>query len=506
MPRIAIVGAGFSGLGAAARLVDAGFDDLVILERRPAVGGTWHDNTYPGAACDIPAHLYSFSFAPRSDWSTAYPRQAEIATYLEELADRFGLRRFLHVDAEVTDARFDAPGGRWHLRTRGGREEVADVVIGALGPLTEPSYPSFPGRDGFRGPQVHTARWDHDADLDGARIGVIGTGSSGVQVVPPLADRASRLTVFQRSAPWVIPMLDRRYTRAERWAFEHVPGLRRLYRALLYWQKEVRFAGFKRGSAAMRLMESYARWNMRRHIEDAELRRALTPDYRMGCKRIVLSNSYYPTLARGDVDLVTDPIERVTPEGIRTVSGEVPLDVIVYATGFRVTDLLAGLTVTGLDGRDLGETFSDRPAAYYGTSVPGFPNLFLMLGPNTGLGHNSMTLMMEAQYDFILGAIGHLDDRDLAFVDVREDALEAFRAEVSHRNEGTVWASGCDSWYLGDDGYNFTLWPGYTFEFRRRTRRFHADSYRHVAPDEPPDAEDEESPRRAAAARGRHPA
>jgi cation diffusion facilitator CzcD-associated flavoprotein CzcO len=484
--RVAIIGAGFSGIGAAARLRQAGFDDLVILERGDSVGGTWRENTYPGVACDIPAHLYSYSFAPKADWSTAYPRQEEIETYLEEVTDRFDLRRHLRLETAVVSARFDEAAACWRLETDDGAEHVADAVIAGLGPLRDPATPDLAGRDEFAGVQMHTAEWDHEVDLGGKRVGVIGTGSSGVQVVPPVADRAAHLTVFQRSAPWIIPLLDRTYSDLEVWLFGNVPGVRWLYRALLYWQKEARFAGFKRGSPAMRLMERYARWNLRRHISDPDLRATMTPDYRMGCKRIVLSNRFYPAVARDDVEVVTDPIRRLTRDGAVTAARRhVQLDVLVYATGFRVGDPLGATTVRGLGGRDLEETWGDHPAAYLGTTVPGFPNLFLMLGPNTGLGHNSMVFIMESQYRYILGALEQLGERPIAYLDVTEEALTDFRREVARRNERTVWASGCDSWYLSGDGYNFTLWPGYTVEYWWRTRRFDPERYRAVPAGEP---------------------
>jgi cation diffusion facilitator CzcD-associated flavoprotein CzcO len=483
--RVAIIGAGFGGIGAAARLRAAGFDDIVIFERGPSVGGTWRDNTYPGVACDIPAHLYSYSFAPKADWSTAYPRQPEIKAYLENTLERLDLARHLRLNTEVVEAAFDEPTARWRLRTRDGQEEVADVVIGALGPLRDPTTPPFDGRETFRGVQMHTAAWDHDVDLSGLRVGVIGTGSSGVQVVPPLADRAESLTLFQRSAPWVIPLLDRTYSALEIWLFEHVPPLRWLYRKLLYLQKEWRFAGFKENSLAMRTMERYALWNMRRTIRDPKLRRKLTPDYRMGCKRIILSNDFYPALTRDHVDVVTDEIRRITPDGIETRAGDhLDLDAIVYATGFRVSDPLGTTSVIGIDGRDLKERWGNRPVAYLGTTVPGFPNLFLVLGPNTGLGHNSMVFVMESQFNYIVGALERLRGPEIAYLDVREEVLEAFRREINERNDQTVWASGCTSWYLGEDGYNFTLWPGYTVEFWRRTRTFDPDAYRAVRPEQ----------------------
>lgn len=486
--RTAIVGAGFGGLGAAVRLLEEGFDDLVIYDAGDEVGGTWRDNTYPGVACDIPAHLYSYSFHTRGDWSTAYPRQSEIKRYLEDVADTFELRPHLRLGRRVTDARFDEADGRWHLTTSDGGRDVVDAVVAALGPLRVPSYPDLAGRGDFEGTELHTARWDHDVDLEGRRVVVIGTGASGVQVVPPIADRAAQVTVFQRSAPWIIPMFDREYSPVERWVLENVPVVRSIYRKLLYWQKEVRFAGFKRGSPAMRLMEAYARWNMRRQIGDPEMRRQLEPDYRMGCKRILLSNRYYSALNRPHVDLVTDPIERITPDGVLTADGEhVPADVIVYATGFQVANVLDGLTVSGRQGRDLETVWADRPVAYLGTTIPGFPNLYTVLGPNTGLGHNSMVFMMECQYDYILSALRPQRHPGVAYLEVRPEALDRYVAEIEERTQDTVWATGCTSWYLSDEGTNFTLWPGYTFQYWRRTRGIEIDRYRVVAEHELPD-------------------
>lgn len=476
--RIAIIGAGFAGIGMAVKLLDAGREDFVILERDADVGGTWLANTYPGVKCDIPAHLYSFSFEPRADWTTAYPAQAEIQDYFHDVVDKYGLHRFLRLNTAVVEAAYDEGEARWRLRTADGDEYVADVVIGGLGPLRDPAYPSIEGRDDFAGPTMHTARWDDDVELAGRRAGVIGTGSSGIQVVPPVAKVAGHLTVFQRSAPWVIPLVDRTYSRLEKAILRYVPGARWLFRALTFLFKEIRFLGFLEGSPFMRLMERYSMRHMRRHIDDPETQRQLEPDYRMGCKRILLSNSYYPTLARDHVELVTDPIERILADGIVTASGRhVPLDVLIYATGFEVSNMLGDLTVTGRGGRDLETVWHDRPAAYLGTTVPGFPNLFLMLGPNTGLGHNSMVFVMEAQYRYVLGALDVLDRPGVAAVDVRHDALEVFTAEMRERTKKTVWASGCRSWYLSEDGYNFTLWPGFTVEYWWRTRRFDPERY-----------------------------
>ncbi len=482
MPRVVIIGSGFAGLGAAIKLKEAGVHDLVILERAEAVGGTWRDNTYPGAACDIPAHLYSFSFAPKSDWSTVYPRQEEIRAYLEDVTDRFGLRPHLRFHTDVSEARFDDARAVWEVISSDGRRFEGEVLVAAVGPLSDPKWPDVPGREDFRGTQFHSSRWDHEADLAGKRIGVVGTGASSIQFVPRLAHEAGELAVFQRSAPWIIPRLDREYSDPVKSAFRKVPGLRALYRWLIYLQKELRFAGFEADSRGMRLAEWYARAHMRRQVDDPELREKLTPDYRMGCKRILISSDYYPALTRDDVTVETTAIERVTPDGMRLRDErEVELDVIVWGTGFKVSDPLGAMQIRGLDGRTLHEAWNPYPVAHKGTTVPGFPNLFFLLGPNTGLGHNSMIFMMESQFNYLLDAVDRLRDPEIAYLDVREEALQAFRREVERRNDDLVWSAGCRSWYLTEDGYNFSLWPGWTFEYRRRTRELDTDNYRFVS-------------------------
>jgi cation diffusion facilitator CzcD-associated flavoprotein CzcO len=482
----AIIGAGFSGIGAAIRLQQEGLGDLVILERNRRVGGTWWSNTYPGAACDIPAHLYSFSFAPRADWSTVYPRQPEIQAYLERTVDHFGLRDRIRLGTEVTSADFDEDGAVWRLRTAEGEEIVADAVIGALGGLRDPSYPSIPGIDRFNGPSFHTARWDHTVDLDGARVAVVGTGASAIQVVPELAERVSQLLVFQRTPPWVIPRLDREYSPTVKRLLERFEPLRSAYRSAIYWQKELRFAGFRQDSRATAMVQRYALWHMRRHIGDHRLRRVLTPDYPMGCKRILISSDYYPALAQPHVGVVDTPIEAVTPRGIRTTrQREHEVDAIVWATGFDVRNVLGGVTVTGRGGRSLDAWWGRRPTAYLGTSMPGFPNLFLVLGPNTGLGHNSVLHMMESQLEHIVEAVRRVADPRIAWAEVRRETHHRYQQELGERHRDLVWAAGCDSWYLNEEGENFTLWPGWTWEFRRRAE-FDAADYHLVARDQLP--------------------
>lgn len=476
---VVIVGSGFSGLGAAIQLARAGIDDVVILERGDRLGGTWRDNHYPGAACDIPAHLYSFSFAPKADWTTHYPRQPEIQAYLEQLAADHDLGRRVVLDTPVASMAYDDDTATWTVTATDGRAWRARTVVNATGALSDPAYPDVPGRERFAGAQFHSADWDHDVDLDGVRVGVVGTGASSIQFVPHLAERAAHLTVFQRSAAWVIPRIDRRYTRLERWAFRHVPGLRALYRTLIYWQKELRFLGFRKGSVGMRLMERLARWHLRRSVADPAKRAVLTPDYEMGCKRILISDDYYRAMGRDDVTVETAGIAEVVPDGVVLRDGRrVALDVLVWGTGFAVADPLGGMEVTGRGGRSLREVWDPHPFAYLGTTVPGFPNLFLMTGPNTGLGHNSMVHVMESQYPYVVAAIRRVATGEVAALEPRADVTEAYQRELVERHAGLVWASGCRSWYLGEDGHNFTLWPGFTFELRRRLRNLRLDDLR----------------------------
>jgi cation diffusion facilitator CzcD-associated flavoprotein CzcO len=478
--RVVIIGAGVSGLGMAIRLKRRGDHDFLLLERGADVGGTWRDNTYPGAACDIPSHLYSYSFEPRPDWSRAYPQQEEIQRYLQDCARRNGIHDHLLTDTVATRARFDEATGRWHVTTDAGDEIVADALVSALGFLRDPAFPPIPGRETFAGPQIHTSRWDHGAELRGRRVGVVGTGASAVQVVPELAGFAGQLHVFQRTAPWIIPRRDRAYTGLEKAIFSRVPGARACNRALIYLRKEVRFLGFTKDNPGMRLMAARSRAHLRSQITDPALREQLTPDYQMGCKRVLISNDYYPALARPDTELVTEPITEITPRGVVVGDGgrEIELDALVYGTGFTVDDILGPLTVTGRDGRDLREAWRQRPAAYLGTTVPGFPNLFMLLGPNTGLGHNSMIFMVESQINYVLDALDRLADPAVAWVEVDEDVLAGYVDHVDERSSGLVWATGCSSWYVDDEGRNYTLWPGFTAEYRWRTRRFDPRPYR----------------------------
>lgn len=492
-----IIGSGFSGMGMAIALRRAGLDDLVILERGPTLGGTWRDNVYPGCGCDVPSHIYSFSFEPNPDWSRAFAGQAEIQAYLQGCADRHGLRPYFRFDCEVVDARFDEGEGRWHVRAADGRRFVARYAIFGVGGLKDPRYPAIPGREDFEGIDLHSARWDPAVDLGGKRVGVIGTGASAVQLAPAIADEVEHLTVFQRTPPWIVPRNDRAHGPITRGLMRRVPGLLRLKRTLLYLAWELRYpVVFDNPGRIGRLYERRLLKHIAAEIDDPELVRKVTPDYRVGCKRVLLSDDWYATLNRPDVDLEDSAIARIVPRGVELSDGRtVELDALAWCTGFTVDRPLGDMQVRGLAGRSLTEAWGARPRAHLGITVAGFPNLFLLLGPNTALGHNSVLVMIEAQIDYIMRAIRHVRGRKRGWVDVREDAQAAFVEQIDRDSASTVWQSGCESWYLGQDAVNFTLWPGTTVAYRLATRRF--DPGLHRFADE--QRQERDAPRTAAA-------
>ncbi len=472
----AILGAGFSGIGAAIRLDLSGRSSLLVLEGSEGIGGTWHDNTYPGAACDVPSHLYSFSFDLNPDWSHRYAPQEEIRQYLQRCVDRFGIRDRIRLGAYVSDARWD--GALWQLTLAGGDTLSAKVLVSGVGALRDPSYPPLPGRGTFAGPSMHSARWDHDVSFAGKRVGVVGTGASAIQIVPELAKVAHHVRIYQRTAPWVIPRDDRPFTSAEKAVFRTVPGAMEAARFRLWLSNERRYVMHfsPLHTRFVALTEAYARWHLRRQLKDADLAHKVTPSFRIACKRILLSDDWYRTLAQPHVHVETRGIDRIDPDGVVLDDGQHDdLDALVYCTGFLVERPMGALRVTGRDGRDLATWWADRPIAHQGITVPGFPNFFLLLGPNTALGHSSVVVMIEAQIAYLLDAWRHIDRRGP--VDVREEALEAWIEEVDARHATRVWASGCDSWYLSA-GHNFTLWPGSTARYLWRTRRFDPEAYR----------------------------
>jgi cation diffusion facilitator CzcD-associated flavoprotein CzcO len=476
---VVIVGSGFSGLGLGHGLKQAGIEDFVLLERGDDVGGTWRDNTYPGCQCDVPSHLYSFSFAPNPDWSRTYSTQPEIQAYLRRCADDFGLRPHLRTNCEVQSAAWEEDTATWVVGTSQGTFR-ADVLVSAHGGLSEPSLPALPGLEDFEGTLFHSAQWDHDHDLRGERVAVIGTGASAIQIIPKIQPDVGHLTVLQRTPAWVLPHTDRAVSRFEKRLYRRVPALQRVVRKLIYLSRELVVVALAKRTRLTRGMRRLGLVNLHKHVKDPELREKLTPDFDPGCKRLLLSDTYYPALAQPNVDVVTSNIERVTPTGIRTTDGEEhPVDTIIAATGFRVTDNPVAARVKGREGETLADAWQNTgPRAYLGTTVPGFPNLFLMTGPNTGIGHTSLVYMIEAQIPYVLGALDVLDRPGVAAVDVRADVADRFDEELQEAMTKTVWnAGGCQSWYLHESGRNATLWPDFTFRYRRRTARFDVENY-----------------------------
>jgi cation diffusion facilitator CzcD-associated flavoprotein CzcO len=470
---VVIVGSGFSGLCMAIKLREEGRRSFVVLEKDGGLGGTWRANHYPGCACDIPSHLYSFSFAPNPHWSRAFAPQEEILAYLEGCADRFGVRPHLRFGCEVVRVVRDEAAALWQVTLRSGETLAARHVVLGIGALSRPAVPSLPGLERFSGATFHSAAWDHGYDLRGKRVAVIGTGASAIQFVPQIVDQVARLHLFQRTPPWVLPKPDRLIPPALRARFAAHPALLRLYRAGLYALLEARGVAFFLEPRLMRLLARVGRAHIARQIRDPALRRRVTPSYLPGCKRILLADDYYPALERPHVELVTDGIRAVTPAGIVAGDGvERPVDAILFGTGFQVTDYLTPIDVRGPGGVSLAETWRARGVeAHLGTMAAGFPNLYFLMGPNTGLGHNSMVFMIEAQVHHVMACLRALDRRGAAALDVRTEVQTAYNARLASRFDRTVWASGCQSWYLDARGRNPVLWPGFTLEFWLRTRR-----------------------------------
>jgi cation diffusion facilitator CzcD-associated flavoprotein CzcO len=475
---VAIVGAGFGGLGAAIRLQQAGHEDVVVLERERDVGGTWHLNTYPGCQCDVPSNLYSFSFAPNPGWTHSYPEQPQIQAYLRDCAERFGVLEQIRLGCEVLGASWDADARRWQVDTTDGTLS-AKALVAAPGLLSEPSSPRVPGLDAFEGTVFHTSRWNHEHDLTGERVALVGTGATAIQVGPAIHPRVARLDVYQRTPPWIIPHPDRGVPAALQALYRRAPRTQELARKAVYALREGLAAGMAHDRRLLTLQSVTARAQLRLQVRDPELRARVTPDYQIGCKRILLSNDWYPMLADARTELVTNPIAEVRGRSIVAADGaEREVDSIVLATGFKPTDPAIAHRLRRADGRTLAEVWNGSPEAFLGTTMRRFPNLFLLYGPNTNLGHSSIVYMLESQVHYVLQALALLRDPGVASIDVRPEVQEAYNDDLARRLETTVWnTGGCSSWYLDANGRNATMWPDFTFRFRRLLDRFEPEHY-----------------------------
>jgi cation diffusion facilitator CzcD-associated flavoprotein CzcO len=474
---IVVIGAGASGIGAAIRLKQAGMTDFVVLEKAAELGGTWRDNTYPGCACDVPSALYSYSFAPNPEWTRAFATQPEIRRYLHDTAARYGVRDHIRFGVQVLDAQWNPAASRWELDTMEGHH-TARIVIAGTGPWHEPRIPDLPGLTEFPGEMFHSARWNHDYDLTGKRVAVIGTGASAVQFVPAIQPQVAQLHLFQRTAQWVLPKPDHYVPRAERWLMRNFPTAQRALRAAEYAGMEALGVGF-RHPRILRAVQRIGLWHLRRTIKDPVLRRALTPDYTLGCKRLLMSNTYYRSLAKPNVAVHPTAVREVRGNVVVGADGsESEVDAIVFGTGFHILDMPIASHVRDAEGRTLNDVWQGSPQAYLGTSVSGFPNLFLLLGPNLGTGHSSAFAILESQLAYVLDAVTAIRRNNWSSVDVRKEVQDAYNAEVQRALRTTVYnAGGCSSYYLDANGRNSFSWPWSTPAMSRRIRAFDPGSY-----------------------------
>lgn len=473
-----IIGGGFGGIGMAIQLKQAGINDFALLEKSANVGGCWNDNTYPGAACDVPSHLYSFSFEPKPDWSRAFAPQAEIHAYLTGCVTKYGLTPHVRCQTEVRALRYLDDQAVWEATTADGQRLLARTVVTACGQLNKPLWPKIEGRERFTGPQFHSAQWNHALDLSGKAVAVIGTGASAIQFVPQLAKVVAHLTVFQRTPPYLLPKPDRAYPEWEKKLYATLPWLQKLSRGWIYATHELRALGFTQYPALMNLMKRASLGYLKRQIRDPQLRARLTPDYPLGCKRILLSNDFYPALNRPNVEVISGGITRIEASGVRTADGRLhAADVIVYGTGFAATEFLSPMQITGAQGQDLNQVWRDGAQAYLGITVPNFPNLFMLYGPNTNLGHSSIVYMLESQIAHVMQCLQTMRQQGAISVSVKPGRFKAFNTRVQAGISHTVWNAGCMSWYLNEAGRNTVNWPGFTFAYRRLTKRLNVADY-----------------------------
>lgn len=478
---VVIIGTGFAGLGMAAKLKEAGMDDFILLEKADEVGGTWRDNHYPGCACDVPSHLYSFSFAQNPDWSRMFSPQPEIFAYLRRVTDELGLRQHIRFNSELGCARWNEAAGVWQISTKNGDRYTARVLISGMGGLSRPAYPQgIEGLEHFEGKTFHSQNWDHDYDLSGKRVAVFGTGASAIQFVPQIQKTAARVDLYQRTPPWIAPKPDRAVSQGEKSLFKKFPGVQNALRATIYSLLETRALGFVVNPKLMAIDKKLALDHLKRQVKDPELRKKLTPDYKIGCKRVLISNDYYPAVSAPNVALITEGIKQVKAHSVIDGNGvERAVDLIIFGTGFQAADPVPQKMIFGRGGLDLLDAWKDGPEAYKGTTVAGFPNLFLIVGPNVGLGHSSMVYMIESQVAYVMSALKTMKAIGKPVAEVKADKQAEFNANLQRKTAGTVWnTGGCKSWYLHPkSGKNVTLWPGFTWQFRQQTKRFDAEAY-----------------------------
>jgi cation diffusion facilitator CzcD-associated flavoprotein CzcO len=476
---VAIIGTGFSGLGMAITLKKAGKNSFVILEKAGDVGGTWRDNSYPGCACDVQSHLYSFSFEPNPRWSRMFAPQQEIFDYLRHCARKYEILPHIRFNSAVTRAAFDEATSLWRVETEGG-SFTARILVSGMGGLSRPAYPKIPGIETFRGKAFHSQQWDHGYDLTGKKVAVIGTGASAIQFVPKIAPKVARLELFQRTPPWIISKPDRSVTPVEQELFERLPATQKLFRSAIYMSLEARVLAFSVQPKLMKLAQHLAIRHIRNQIADPKLRQTVTPHYTLGCKRVLISDDYYPALTLGNVSVVTSDISSIGPDYVETDDGvRHKVDAIIYGTGFHATDPVPAGMLFGRHGQDIVHEWRNGAEAFKGTTITGFPNLFVLMGPNTGLGHSSMVYMIESQIRYVMGALAEMERKKLPWIDVRKDVQEKYNRKIQFQLKDAIWSSGgCNSWYLDPrTGKNVTLWPSYTWKFRLVTRNFSLRDY-----------------------------